>query len=80
MHIETEKKFYKMMNKKRSFLLSLIIAGFGFVYLYYQFFSIKICDKNELLFWPVILGFLFIIQTMIGYSIFEYERKKYTKN
>jgi hypothetical protein len=79
MHIETETKFYKMMNKKRSFLLSLVISGVGFLYLYYQFSSIKICG-NELFFWPLILAVLFVLQTAIGYSIFEYERKKYTKN
>jgi hypothetical protein len=78
-HIETEKKFYKIMNKKRLFLLSLIFAGAGSVFLYVQYWLIKCCKTVELWIWTLAVGILFIILTITGYFIFERDRKKYTQ-
>jgi hypothetical protein len=77
MHIETEKRFYKKMNKQKSFLLSLIIVGLGSFYLYFQYWSVEHLGTIEFLFWTLFVGVLFASQTLIGYSVFEYERKKY---
>lgn len=77
-HIETEKKFYTIMNKKRLFLLSLLIAGAGSIFLYVQYWLIKCCKTIELWIWTSTVGTLFVILTIIGYLVFEYESKKYT--
>ena len=74
-HIETERKFYQMMNKQKTFILTLGIVGLGSFFLYIQLWSIK--KPLNLMFWTLIIGILFVVQTMIGYHIFEYERKKY---
>ena len=76
-HIETEKRFYKKMNKQKSFLLSLIIVGLGSFYLYFQYWLVEHPGTIEFLFWTLFVGVLFASQTLIGYSVFEYERKKY---
>ena len=76
-HIETEKRFYKKMNKQKSFLLSLIIVGLGSFYLYFQYWQVEHLGTMEFLFWTLFLGVLFVSQTLIGYFVFEYERKKY---
>ena len=76
-HIETEKRFYQKMSKKKSFLLSLVIVGLGSFYLYFQYWSVEHPGNMEFLFWTLFVGFLFVSQTLIGYSVFEYERKKY---
>ena len=78
-HIETEKKFYKRMNKKRLFLLSLIIAGAGSLFLYVQYWLAECSKTIELWLWTLVVGILFIALTLIGYFVFEYERKKYTE-
>jgi len=74
-HIETEKKFYHMMNKQKTFLLTLAIVGLGSFFLYTQHWSIK--EPMDSLIWTLIVGILFVVQTIIGYNLFEYERKKY---
>ena len=74
-HIETEKKFYHIMNKKKTFLLTLAIVGLGSIFLYTQHLSIK--KPMDLLIWTLIVFILFTVQTMIGYNLFECERKKY---
>jgi hypothetical protein len=33
----------------------------------------------EFLFWTLFVGVLFASQTLIGYFVFEYERKKYIR-
>ena len=76
-HIETEKKFYMIMNKKRTFLLTILIVGVGLFYLYIQYWSIKQFEAIGLFLWSLIIWILFVSETIIGYSIFEYERKKY---
>jgi hypothetical protein len=76
-HIETEKKFYMKMNQKRTFLLTIIIVGIGLFYLYMLYWSIKQIEEIGLFLWSLIIGRLFLIETIIGYSIFKYERKKY---
>ena len=76
-HIETEKRFYKKMNKQKSFLLSLIIVGLGSFYLYFQYLQVGHLGTMEFLFWTLFVGVLFASQTLIGYFVFEYERKKY---
>ena len=78
-HIETEKRFYKKMNKQKSFLLSLIIVGLGSFYLYFQYWPAKHLGTIEFLFWTLFVGVLFASQTLIGYFVFEYERKKYIR-
>ena len=77
-HIETEKKFYKKMNKQKTFLLTLLIAGAGSFFLYSRYWSINGCKVIDLSIWTLIVGILFVSQVLIGHSIFEYERKKYT--
>jgi len=76
-HIETEKKFYTKMNQKRNFLLTISIVGIGLFYLYIQYWSIKQFESIGLFLWSLLIGILFVVETIIGYSIFEYERKKY---
>ena len=76
-HIETEKKFYKKMNKQKTFLLTLLIAGAGSFFLYSRYWSIESCKVIDLSIWTLIVGILFVSQVLIGHSIFEYERKKY---
>ena len=78
-HIETEKKFYMKMNEKKTFLLTILIVGIGLFYLYIQYWSIKQIEEIGLFLWSLLIVILFIVETMIGYSIFEYERKKYIK-
>ena len=76
-HIETEKKFYMKMNQKRTMLLTILIVGMGLFYLYIQYWSIKQIEEIGLFLWSLIIVILFVVETIIGYSIFEYERKKY---
>ena len=76
-HIETEKKFYMIMNQKRTFLLTILIVGTGLFYLYIQYWSIKQFEAIGIFLWSLLIGILFVVETIIGYSIFEYERKKY---
>jgi len=76
-HIETEKRFYKKMNKQKSFLLSLIIVGLGSFYLYFQYWPVEHLGTMEFLFLTLFVGVLFVSQTLIGYFVFEYGRKKY---
>ena len=78
-HIETEKKFYQKMNKQKTFLLTLVIVGLGSFFLYIQYWSIEHSKAVELWLWTLIVGILFVFQTLIGHSLFEYERKKYTE-
>jgi hypothetical protein len=78
-HIETEKRFYMKMDRKKTFLLSLLIVGIGLLYLYSQYWSIEQVEEIGLFLWSLIIVILFFVETMIGYSIFEYERKKYIK-
>jgi len=78
-HIETEKRFYQKMNSKKTFLLTLAIVGLGSFFLYIQYWSIDRCMAIELWFWTLIVGILFVALTLIGHSVFEYERKKYTE-
>ena len=40
-HIETEKRFYKKMNKQKTFLLTLLIVGAGSFFLYSRYWSIS---------------------------------------
>jgi hypothetical protein len=77
-HIETEKKFYKKMNKQKTFLLTLLISGTGSFFLYSRYWSINSCKVIDLSIWTLIVVILFVFQVLIGNSIFEYERKKYT--
>jgi hypothetical protein len=76
-HIETEKKFYMKMNQRRTFLLTILIVGIGLFYLYIQYWSIKQFEGIRLFLWSLLIVILFVVETLIGYSIFEYERKKY---
>ena len=78
-HIETEKRFYQKMNSKKTLLLTLVIVGLGSFFLYIQYWSIDCCEAIELWLWTLIVGILFVVLTLIGYSMFEYERKKYTE-
>ena len=76
-HIKTEKKFYQKMNKQKTLLLTLLIVGFGSLFLYYQYWTIDQSSTTNLIIWTLIVGILFVSQTIIGHSIFEHERKKY---
>ena len=78
-HIENEKKFYTRMNKKRSFLLSSVFAGTGFFFLYVQYWLAECSTAIDLWLWTLVVGILFFALTLIGYFVFEYERKKYTE-
>ena len=78
-HIETEMKFYKKMNKKRLFLLSSIFAGIGSFLLYIQYWLTECSPITELWLWTLLVSILFFTLTLIGYFVFEYERKKYIK-
>ena len=78
-HIETEKKFYKKMNKKRSFLLSLAIAGIGYIFLIIRCWSIGVSGTIQELAWVIAVVVLFVDLTVIGYFVFEHERKKWTE-
>ena len=76
-HIETEKRFYQIMNKQKTFLLTLAIVGIGSFFLYYQYWTINHSDSIDLVIWTIIVVILFVFQTIIGHSLFEHERKKY---
>lgn len=76
-HIETEKRFYKKMDKQKTFLLTLLIAGLGSFYLYNRYWSISGFKVIDLSIWTLIVGILFVSEVLIGHSIFEHERKKY---
>jgi len=78
-HIETEKKFYTKMNKKRSFLISLIFAGTGSIFLYIQYWLTECSAEINLRLWTLAVAILFSALTLAGYLVFEYERKKYTE-
>lgn len=77
-HIETEKKFYKIMNKKRTFLLTLFIVGIGTLLLLYQIWLFNNLNSINSIYWISFIVILFISQLLIGQFIFEIERKKYT--
>ena len=77
-HIETEKKFYKKMNKKRSFILSLIITGIGYIFLIAYSWSVGACRVILEFIWMVFVAIMFIALTFIGYYVFERERIKWT--
>jgi len=76
-HIETEIKFYTKMNQRRTFFLTTLIVGIGLFYLYIQYWSIKQFEGIGLFLWSLLIVILFVVESIIGYSIFEYERKKY---
>ena len=76
-HIETEIKFYKKMNKNKTFLLTVLIVGIGSFFLYIQYWSTEHSDPMELIIWTVIVVIMFVSETLVGHSLFEYERKKY---
>jgi uncharacterized Tic20 family protein len=78
-HIETEKNFYKKMNKRKSFLLSLAIIGIGCIFLCIRCWQIGVSGTIQELIWVISVAVLFVILTFIGYFVFEYERKKYTE-
>ena len=65
------------MNKQKTLLLTIIIVGLGSLYLYYQYWIIDQSSSMNPVIWTLIVGILFVSQTMIGHSIFEHERKKY---
>jgi len=74
-HIETEKKIYQIMDKRKTFLLTLAIVGLGSFFLYIRHWSIK--KPMDSLIWTSIVGIIFVVQTIMGYNLFECERKKY---
>jgi hypothetical protein len=76
-HIETEKRFYKKMDKQKTFLLTLLIVGLGSLFLYSRYWSISGFKVMDLSIWTLIVGILFVFQVLLGNYIFEYERKKY---
>lgn len=76
-HIETEKRFYRKMDKQKTFLLTLLIVGLGSFFLYSRYWSISGFKVMDLSIWTLIVGILFVSQVLVGYYIFEYERKKY---
>ena len=65
------------MNKTKTFLITLIIVGMGFLLLYFQYWSMEQPKIIEFWLWTLIVGILFAVLTIIGHYIFEYERKKY---
>jgi len=75
---EVERNFYKKMNKKRSFLLSILIVGFGYIILCYRCWSIGISGAIQELIWMIFVAILFVCLTFAGYFLFEYERKRWT--
>lgn len=77
-HIETEKRFYKKMSGKRSFLLSLAITGIGYIFLIMRCWSIGVSRTTQELLWVIVVAVLFVALTFIGYFVFEYERKRWT--
>ena len=77
-HIETEKKFYKKMNKKKSFLLSFGISAIGYIFLIIRCWSLGIHGTMQELIWVITVAALFAELTFIGYYLFERERKKWT--
>lgn len=77
-HIETEKKFYKIMDKQRTFLLTLFIVGLGTLLLLYQIWSFDNLNSINTIIWIFFIIILFVSQILIGQFIFEIERKKYT--
>jgi hypothetical protein len=76
-HIETEKRFYNKMDKKKTFLLTFLIVGAGSFFLYSRYWSISGFKVVDLSIWTLIVGILFVFQVFVGHYIFEYERKKY---
>ena len=76
-HIETEKRFYRKMDKQKTFLLTLLIVGTGSFFLYSRYWSISGYKVMDLSIWTLIVGILFVSQVLVGHYIFEYERKKY---
>jgi len=78
-HIETEKKFYARMDKKRLFLLSSIIAGIGSLFLYIQYWLVECSSITNFWLWTLMVIILFFALTLIGYFVFKYEREKYTE-
>jgi len=76
-HIETEKRFYKKMDRQKTFLLTLAIVGLGSFFLYIQYWATDGCRPIELWFWTLIVVLLFVSLTLIGHRMFEYERKKW---
>ncbi|MBN2065658.1 MAG: hypothetical protein JW771_02495 [Candidatus Thermoplasmatota archaeon] len=78
-HIETEKWFYQNMNRRKTVLLTAVIVGAGLFFLYIQYWAIGPQSPVELWVWTLIVSVLFIALTLIGSSVFEHERKKYTK-
>jgi hypothetical protein len=79
-HLETERRFYKSMNKKRSFFLSFVIVLAGFLVLYYSL--LRFDSGNIINSWLLFLfvGSLLVVETMIAYYLFEYHRRKYAGN
>ena len=77
-HEIVERNFYKKMNKKRSFLLSLIIVGIGYVFLCFQCWSIGISRNIQEFIWVIFVAVIFVALTFIGYYVFEHERKRWT--
>lgn len=76
-HINTEKRFYKKINKQKNFVITLAIAGLGSTLLFVQHLAIDKYKRIDLAIWTLIVVTLFFCQMLIGYSIFENERKKY---
>jgi hypothetical protein len=76
-HELVERKFYRKMNKKRSFLLSLVIVGTGYTFLCIRCWSIGISGAIQELLWMIFVAVLFVALTFIGYFVFEHERKKW---
>ena len=77
-HIEIERNFYRKMNQKRSFLLSLLIVGFGYMILCYRCGSVGISGAIQELIWMLFVAILFVGLTFVGYFLFEYEGKRWT--
>jgi len=77
-HVETEKKFYKIMDKKRTFILTIFIVGIGTFFLLLQVFTYQNLKSIDKIIWIFFIIILFFSQILIGQLIFEYERKKYT--
>jgi hypothetical protein len=76
-HIETEKRFYQKMNKQKTLLITILIVGLGSLFLYYQYWIINQPSSTNLLSWTLMVGILFVFQTIIGHYLFEHERRKY---
>ena len=76
-HIETEKKFYRIMDKKRTLVLTIFIVSIGIFFLLFKVFSYENLKLIEKIFWIFFIIILFFFQTFIGQLIFKNERKKY---